>query len=413
MMAVRAHRYCLYAFFTCGALVFGSVCKADIAASASTVRIGAVVGLEGDSHALAEAMRAGLRAAFATTGSEHRVELVVPSDPYSTDTLDMTRDLIDQGVFAMAGNVAASSAGSVLSLLADEGVPAVGLFSAAEVSQPAIGDVVNLRASFESEASAIVESALAAGMKAEEICAYVQNDSYGMAGVSGIRHALRLNEDASAARDLLARITSMEQGSAARNNIGPLGVYEPGTLHSRVGFDSIKHWERSRGVKCKLVVSVGTYRAIARFAAYSRYRDEGWTVSAVSFAGAETLRAELESLEIDGNVILTRVTPPLDSPLAIVREARVALKEHFSNESLDGFIVGKLILRAIEREKGILTHDKFIAGLIGERFDIGGFEVDFTSDNAGSGYVVFTMLDRGGYRTMARSDWTALAGRDQ
>ena len=88
-----------------------------------------------------------------------------------------------------------------------------------------------------------------------------------------------------------------------RNNIGPVGVYTRNTLSSRDGYESLKNWEALSGNRCQLVVTVGTYRAIAGFAGYSRYKGEKWYVSAVSFTGAENFKSALEEYKATDRII--------------------------------------------------------------------------------------------------------------
>ena len=75
---------------------------------------------------------------------------------------------------------------------------------------------------------------------------------------------------------------AMEGNNPPRNNVGPVGVYKRNTLYSRDGYTSLKNWEAATGTTCKLVVSVGTYSAIARFASDSRTMHTAWLESLAS-----------------------------------------------------------------------------------------------------------------------------------
>lgn len=335
-----------------------------------------------------------------------RLEFTPLNDNYSPPkTIESTMTLLDEGVFIMLGNVGTPTAKVSLPILAEKRVPAVGFFTGAGILRPGVGDIINFRASYVQETAAVISSALDAGLKTTEICAFVQNDAYGMAGVAGIRRALSGREGAEAIIPLLDEMTAMKGESPPRNNVGPVGVYQRNTLYSRDGYESLKNWEVASGTKCRLVVSVGTYTAIARFAAYARNKGDEWFVSAVSFTGADNFKAALNDFNVKDRVIMTQVVPPLDSKLPIVVEARKALGDDFGYVSLEGYIVGKLFIAAVENIKGSVTREGFLKAIRGKRFDLGGLKMDFTRDNQGSDMVALTYLTEDGYRPLQRSDW--------
>jgi branched-chain amino acid transport system substrate-binding protein len=77
---------------------------------------------------------------------------------------------------------------AVLPVLAEKKIPAVGFYTGAAFTGP--GDVLNFRARYATEVESVINAALAAGVKPGEVCAYAQNDAYGMSGVNGFRAAL-------------------------------------------------------------------------------------------------------------------------------------------------------------------------------------------------------------------------------
>ena len=373
----------------------------------TVIRVGGVMDLKGDSRGLGEGMRNGIEAAFkGVTVKGRRIEFSPMNDNYSPPkTVESTVKLLDEGVFIMLGNVGTPTAKVSLPILADKNVPAVGFFTGAGLLRPGVGDIINFRASYVQETAAVISSALASGLKATEICAFVQNDAYGMAGVAGIKHALSGRAGSEEIIPLLDEIMAMTLANSPRNNVGPVGVYKRNTLYSRDGYDSLKNWEASAGTQCKLVVSVGTYAAIARFAAYSRNKGDDWFVSAVSFTGADNFKSALNDFDVKDRVIMTQVVPLLDSDLAIVKEAREALGSDFGYVSLEGYIVGKLFIAGVENIKGPITRERFVKAIRGKKFDIGGLKMDFTQDNQGSDMVALTYLSEEGYRPLHRSDW--------
>jgi len=380
---------------------------AEDGVSKTVIRVGGVMDLKGDSRGLGEGMRTGIEAAFnGVKVKGRRFEFTPLNDNYSPPkTIESTKKLLDEGVFAMLGNVGTPTAKVSLPILADEKVPAVGFFTGAGILRPGVGDIINFRASYVQETAAVISSALDAGLKTTEICAFVQNDAYGMAGVAGIKSALSGRESSEAIVPLLDEMMAMTGESPPRNNVGPVGVYQRNTLYSRDGYESLKSWEAATGTKCRLVVSVGTYTAIARFAAYARNKGEDWFVSAVSFTGADNFKAALNEFNVKDRVIMTQVVPLLDSDLPIVMEAREVLGDDFGYVSLEGYIVAKLFIAAVERIKGPVTKESFLKAIRGKKFDLGGLKMDFLRDNQGSDMVALTYLTDEGYRPLQRSDW--------
>lgn len=374
------------------------------------IRIGGVMDLEGRSRGLGLGMKAGITAAIRNQRVKNRrIEFVTLNDSYTpAKTIEATNALVAQGVFVMIGNVGTPTAKVSLPILAQAKVPAVGFFTGAGILRPGVGDIINYRASYVQETAAVIRAAIDAGVSPAQICAYVQNDAYGMAGVIGIKRALSTLPGTELVTKTLDVILQQQGENPARNDLGPVGVYQRNTFTSRGGYQSLKNWEQVSKAACKVVVTVGTYNAIAKFAAYSRYKGDNWIISAVSFTGADDFHQALSDAGIRDRVIMTQVVPPLDSRLPIVAEARQRLGDQFGWVSLEGYIVGKLWLYGMEQIQGRITRAKFLDALRGRRFDLGGLKLDFTTDNQGSDLVVLTNLTPDGFKPMPISAWDAL-----
>lgn len=374
------------------------------------IRIGGVMDLEGRSRGLGLGMKAGIEAAIRNQRIKgRRIEFVTLNDSYTpTKTIEATNALITQGIFVMIGNVGTPTAKVSLPILAQAKVPAVGFFTGAGILRPGVGDIINYRASYVQETAAVIRAAIDAGVNPAQICAYVQNDAYGMAGVIGIRRALGSLPGTEVVTKTLDVILQQQGENPTRNNLGPVGVYQRNTFTSRGGYRSLKNWEQVSKAPCKVVVTVGTYNAIAKFAAYSRYKGDNWIISAVSFTGADNFHKALSDANIANRVIMTQVVPPLDSRIAIVAEARQQLGEQFGWVSLEGYIVGKLWMYAMQSIEGRITRAKFLSAIRGQRFELGGLKLDFSNDNQGSDLVVLTNLTSDGFKPMSLSAWDAL-----
>jgi len=381
--------------------------QAEVGVEESIIRIGGVLDLQGRSQGLGRGMAAGIHAALRNAEiNGKRIEYVTLNDSYTPQlTIRATQKLLDQGVFLMMGNVGTPTAKVSLPILAHESVPAVGFFTGAGILRPGVGGIVNFRASYVQETAAVIEAALKSGLAPENICAYVQNDAYGMAGVEGVRRALSKYSDIDDVLASLETMLNIRGENPARNNIGPVGVYTRNTFVSRDGYMSLKHWERQQGAECRLVIGVGTYNAIARFAGYARAKGERWIVSAVSFTGADNLRGAVAEYGVDDRVVMTQVVPLLDSDLPIVREARKALGDQFGYVSLEGYIVGKMLIAIMNNVKGDMTRANFLQAAYGSKFELGGLTLDFRDDNQGSDDVFLTYLDGNTYKPLTDEVW--------
>ncbi len=369
--------------------------------------VGGVMDLEGHSRGLGLGMRDGIQAAFKDVKVQgKRLEFMALNDSYTPDlTLKQAQKLIDEGAFAMVGNVGTPTAKVALPVLARHKVPAVGFFTGASLLRPGEGDVINFRASYIQETAAVISQGIDAGLEPQEICAYVQNDAYGMAGVEGIRQELKSQGRTRTLVKNLDDLLAMDGENPARNGLGPVGVYERNTLTSRAGYESLKRWESAQGVRCRLVVTVGTYNAIARFAAYSRSKGDDWLISAVSFTGADDLKETLEQFGVKDRVIVTQVVPDLNANIPLLNEARKALGDRFSYVSLEGYIVGKMFVALLEKIPGEITREAFMKAVTNSRFELGGVALDFTGDNQGSDLVTVTYYKDKQYRPIGMAQW--------
>ena len=373
--------------------------------------IGGVMDLEGRSRGLGQGMRDGIMAALSGKRVKGRqFEYITLNDSYNPDkTRAATQDLVGRGIFTMVGNVGTPTAGASLPVLKQAGIPAVGFFTGAGLLRPGKGDIVNYRASYIQETAAVIGAAIKAGLEPGEICAYVQNDGYGMAGIAGVKAALVAAGEKDGVVARLDEIMSLSGNNPFRNDIGPVGVYKRNTFSSRDGYASLKDWEVQSGSKCRLVVTVGAYASIANFIGYASMKGEDWVYSAVSFTGAENLRNALREFGINRNVIVTQVVPPLDSNLPIVQQARAALGSDLSYVTLEGYIVGSMMLKVLESMPGKdITRASFLSAIQGKKIDVGGLKLDFSNDNQGSDLVISTYLDGDDFNLLGSAEMNRL-----
>lgn len=363
----------------------------------TTIRIGSTLALEGDIRNIGRGMKSGIEAAIKSEKIQgHAIEFVAVNDFYEpAKTVEAAKQLIDQGVFLMLGSVGTPTAVAVLPVLAEHKVPAVGFFWS---GQPAPGEILNFRPSFTQEVTSAIEAAIAAGAKPQEICLYVQNDSYGMSGLKGAVAALSKQPNTAEIVEKLNKIIAMPEPNPERNNIGPVGVYQRDTLLAKLGYDSLKQWEKTANTKCRFVATTGTALPIANFMGYTNYKKENWIFSVTTSSGGKALAEELAKLGVQSRVIATSVVPGLDSPLPIVADAHKALGENLSAISLEGFVVGQMFLAIANNIKGEITREHFLKSARSQIFDVGGIKIDFTTGSQGSNLVFLTYLEDGIYK---------------
>jgi branched-chain amino acid transport system substrate-binding protein len=384
---------------------------AETGITSNKIVIGGVMDLEGHSRGLGQGMKDGIMAALAGKKVKgRRFEYITLNDSYNpTKTKVATQDLVDRGIFTMMGNVGTPTAGASLPVLQQAGVPAVGFFTGAGLLRPGKGNIVNYRASYIQETAAVIGAAIKAGLKPTEICAYVQNDGYGMAGIAGVKAALASAGESNGIVGKLDEVMGLTGNNPYRNEIGPVGVYKRNTFSSRDGYESLKSWEQQSGVKCRLVVTVGAYASIANFIGYANMKGEKWIYSAVSFTGAENLRNALLEFGVNRNVIVTQVVPPLNSKLPIVQQARAALGSNLSYVTLEGYIVGSMMLKVLETMPGKdITRASFLSAIKGKKIDVGGLKLDFSNDNQGSDLVISTYLNGDDFNLLGSAEMNRL-----
>jgi branched-chain amino acid transport system substrate-binding protein len=364
----------------------------EIGITDKVIRLGATIPLEGDYKVYGLAMKRGMDAALAgQTVQKHTFQFIAVNDFYDpAKAVEAARKLLSEGIFAMVNSFGSPTTRVVLPLLAESKTPAFGFYTGAAFTEP--GEVLNFRASYAKEVETVVGAALAAGMKPTEVCAYAQNDAYGMSGVKGFRAALAKQQGAGQIVAKVDQVLNMPGDNPERNGIGPVGVYQRDTVSAREGYQSLKKWEADTGNRCRLVATTAVYDPAAAFMGYARYKGETWIFSSPSPAAGNRLAELLNKQAITDKVIATQIVPAPDSALPIVVEARKALGNNLDYVSLESYIVGKLFLTIIQAIDGPLTRENFLKAARRQSYDIGGAKVDFTTDNQGSDFVSLTAL---------------------
>lgn len=386
-----------------GVLASGnSVLAQEPGVTPTAIRVASILDLEGESKMRGLAIKAGLETALKNEKIQGRViEHLVLNDSFNPQAaVQATKQLVDQGAFAMLGNTGGPSIKAEMPLLMENKIPAVGFPVGVDFLRNGKGDVINFRASFAQEAALVLDAALTSGIKPQEICAYLPNDAGGLSNLAAITKILAKQPNMAATVSKLEQIMAMPGDEPNRNGIGPVGFFTRHTqMQARPGYDSLKQWEQTANTRCRLVMTVGgTNLPLTNFISYSRYKGETWPISVTSQVEVTTFKDDLKKNRVLDRVVLTQAVPALDASLPIVEEARKALGERLDSSSLEGYMVGKMFVTILRNVKGEITRASFLDAVRGRTFDLGGLPLDFTNDNQGSDFVQLLALEEGAFK---------------
>ena len=362
--------------------------------SEERVRFGQSAAFSGPAEALGRGMQIGIRAAFGEAnrrGGVHgrRLELMSLDDTYEPElAISNTRQFVENGVvFALVGAVGTPTSNAAEPIASAAGVPYIGPFTGAEFLRSRTRPmVINIRASYYQETEEMVER-LSTDLGIDRIGILYQDDSYGLAGFKGLSRALKRR----------------------KLEIAAVGTYPRNTTAVKTAVLDLSRSE------VEAVVIIGAYRPVAAFIRWSRLLGFNPVFINISFVGSNALANELGK---DGTgVLVTQVVPfPGDTSIPIVADYQHALAEVSPQSepgfvSLEGYIVGRFVIEALERAGRDLTRNGFInAVTLTGMHDLGGFEVEFGPiDNQGSDRVFLTEIGPDGHyrpieRLAARTD---------
>ncbi|SHF50778.1 amino acid/amide ABC transporter substrate-binding protein, HAAT family [Loktanella atrilutea] len=346
-----------------------------------------VAALDGPAAALGTGMREGIRAAFEEAnraGGVHgrMVNLDSFDDGYEPDrSVALVRKVIaDDSHLGFIGAVGTPTAQAAQPIATEAGLPFIAPFTGAGfLRDPALKNVVNVRASFGAETEAWI-SYLVDGLGLSSIAILYQDDGFGRVGLDGVTQALDRRG-----------MTLAAQGTYTRNTV----AVKSALLDIRKAAP-------------EAVVMVGAYKPIAEFIRLSKSLNFDPTFVNISFVGSDALAAELGP---DGaGVIISQVVPfPWDASLKVVADyhAAIAAVDPAAQPSfvtLEGYLAGRVALRALDAAGPDLTREGFLAAMNGlGSFSLDGLDFAYgPSDNQGMDSVFLTRItDDGNFETVA------------
>ncbi|MDP3028050.1 MAG: ABC transporter substrate-binding protein [Deltaproteobacteria bacterium] len=325
----------------------------------SEVVIGQCAALEGPAAGLGTGMNVGMKACLDEVNAKggingRKIRFIAGNDGYEPDkTVDCTLNMIEnEKVFALAGYVGTPTAKAALPIVQEMKVPLVGLFTGAGLLRnPVSRYIINIRASYDDETEALVER-IVSDLGIKDIAVFYQDDSFGLAGLSGTEKALKKRGLKVAATGTFARNTE-----AVKGGLASVMAAKPGA-----------------------VVMVGTENLIK------------------------------ESGDAANGIIISQVVPsPDDTSVPVVRDFQAALKKSFPNETpsyvrLEGYVTARVLTTALEKAGAALTREGLIDTIESmSNVDIGGLSVSFSKDNhQGLNKVYVTQVGGGKAKPVAK-----------
>ena len=346
------------------------------------VVFGQSAALTGPASELGTGMRVGLESAFAEINAaggvaDRRLALISLDDMYEPEAaVANTRELIEEhDVYALVGAVGTPTSRAAQPVTGDAGVPYIAPFTGAEFLRAAKeqANVVNVRASYFQETAEIV-ARLTGDLGVTRIGILYQDDSYGRAGLAGVRRALDDH-----GLPLVAEANYPRNTEIVKCAVLDLRRYDP-----------------------QAVIIIGAYKPAATLIRWARRLDFRPVFVNISFVGTSALAEELGA---DGvGVYITQVVPfPEDARVPVVDRYQKALASWAPDASpgfvsLEGYLAGRLVVEGLRLAGPGASRTDFLEALrIAPPIDLGGFELEYgEQDNQGSDRVYLTVIDANG-----------------
>ncbi|MEM8569880.1 MAG: ABC transporter substrate-binding protein [Pseudomonadota bacterium] len=353
----------------------------DPGISPGSVEFVQIAALEGPAAALGRGMRLGIGAAFNeinASGGVHGRKLVLDSrdDGYSPQkSVQILDDVIAGNAhFGLIGSVGTPTAAAMQPKVKAADLPMIGPFTGASfLRDTSNGPIMNVRATYAAETEAWM-AYLVDQKGYNQIAILYQDDGFGRVGLAGARAALEKR-----GMELVAEGTYTRNSRAVKEALLELRDAEP-----------------------QAVVMVGAYKPIAEFIRWARKLEFEPDFVNISFVGSASLAAELGQ---DGEgVIVSQVVPfPWDETIPLVARYQRALASFDSAAepgfvSLEGYLVGRLAIEALDAAGRNLTRDGFMDAFFGlGAHDFGGVGMTFSEgDNQGMDDVFLTHITASG-----------------
>ena len=340
-----------------------------------------VAALEGPAADLGLGMKAGIEAAFAEANAKggvhgHWLMLEGINDGYEPDlSIAGVQRVIDtERYLALIGPVGTPTTKVTQPLASEAQLPFIGPFTGAGFLRDAShGNIFNVRATYDAETEAWMEY-LVDELGLTRIAMLYQDDAFGYVGLSGVEKALDKR-----GMELIAS-----------------GTYQRNTTEVDEALEVIQ------ASQPEAVVMVGAYGPCAAFIRKARQAGLKVPYVNISFVGSKPLARDLG--EYGEGVIVSQVVPfPLNSTIRAVADYQSAMVtagmvDRIGFISLEGYLVGRLAIEALERTGPNPTRETYLRALNELRtVRLGDLDLVYgEGDNQGMDDVFLTILDAEG-----------------
>ena len=340
------------------------------------ILFGQSAAFEGPAKELGRSMQAGILAAFQEINDQggihgRRLELRALNDSYEPDSaIANTRQLIEEGVFALIGAVGTPTSRAVVPVTKEHHVPYIAPMTGAEyLRDSSHRTVINLRASYYQETEEMVQR-LTTDLEIKRIAVLYQDDSFGRAGLRGVLRALE------------------------RRKVFPIGTatFSRNTIAVKTALLDL------RATEPEAVIIVGPYKPTATFIKWAQRLGMDSVFMTLSFVGSNALAKELGTE--GAGVLVTQVVPfPTGNTVPVSASYRAALQAYDPSAapgfiSFEGYLAGRLVIYALQHCGKQVERDCIHSALrSGEDIDLEGFSLRFgRHDNQGSDRVFLTAI---------------------
>ncbi|ARU54971.1 methylamine utilization protein MauG [Oleiphilus messinensis] len=359
------------------------------ASLANEIVVGMSTALSGPASQLGLGVKQGVDALFNRVNKDggvqgKKLKLIALDDGYEpAKAAPNMRTLIEQNkVLAIIGNVGTPTAIVTVPIANKNKTLLFGAFTGAGVLRKSPPDryIINYRASYAEETSAMIDGLLSTGIKPEEIAFFTQNDGYGDAGYQGAVEALQ--------RHGFNTPEMLAHGRYTRNTLNVEDALS-------AMFDAPED--------PRAIIMVGAYGPCAKFISLAKEEFPNAIFLNVSFVGSEALKATLGD-KAEG-VVVTQVVPHYDSEQPLITQYRndlLALDRAAqpSFVSLEGYIAAAIFAKALTSSSAPLDRESIIDNL--EQlalFDLGlgGTKLSLSTSDHQASNTIWPTIIRGGH----------------
>ncbi|MBE8221163.1 MAG: ABC transporter substrate-binding protein [Bdellovibrionales bacterium] len=340
--------------------------------------------LTGPAKSLGLNMQKGILSAFVEVNNNggvngRKLRLKSLDDHYEPETaIKNIYHLIDkEKVFSLIGGVGTPTSKAIVPIIKKSKKLYIGpLTGASFLRSSHVNTVVNIRSSYFQEIKEMVLR-LKNDLKIKRIAIFYQNDSYGIDGLNALEKSVK---------EINKGLKIVSRGSYLRN-----------TMAIKTALLNIKK------AKPDAIIIIGTYSPAAHFIKWSeKLKIKSKLFLSVSFVGVSELAKKLKNSK--SLVFVTQVVPfPYNKKGRLLKNYHRAMKKIKSSNkigfvSLEGYIVGRIVIEALKRAGKKLTNKSFKKVFKSKKsnFNIDGLRLSYTKkNNQGSNKVFLTRIFKG------------------